>query len=150
MDKPPEPARVLIVDDDPTQVDLHREILAMAGYRTETAASGAAAVARVRQDPPDLILLDVIMPDMDGLEVCQHQRGDARTAAVPILMVTGLDSPRNKERGLVTGAEDYVTKPVDPSDLLARIRAQVRVRRLRKALSASGGGVSRRIPRRRS
>lgn len=130
MDKPSEVTRILIVDDDREQRELLAEVLAAQGYRTEGLASGPEALGRARGDPPDLIVLDVAMPDMDGFEVCRHLKADARTAAVPIIFVTGLSALQDKEQGLLAGAEDYVTKPVDLADFLARVRALLRVRHL--------------------
>ncbi len=130
MEKPGEAHSILIVDDEPEQREMLAELLATEGYRAEGVASGPEALGRARRDPPDLIVLDVAMSDMDGFEVCRHLKADARTAAVPILFVSGLSALQDKEQGLLAGAEDYVTKPVDPTDFLARVRALLRVRHL--------------------
>ena len=130
MDKTPEATRILIVDDEREQRELFAELLGTQGYRTEAAASGPEALGRARRDPPDLIVLDVAMPDMNGFEVCRHLKADARTAAVPILFVTALNALEDKEAGLLAGGDDYVTKPAEPADLLARIQALLRVRHL--------------------
>ncbi len=130
MDKPTEAHCILIVDDEPEQREMLAELLATEGYRTEGVASGPEALGRARRDPPDLILLDVAMSDMDGFEVCRHLKADARTAAVPVLFVSALSALQDKEQGLLAGAEDYVTKPVDLTDFLARVRALLRVRHL--------------------
>ncbi len=130
MDTTRETSRILIVDDDPTNVELLQELFSVEDYRTEAAASGPEALGRARRDPPDLIILDVRMADMDGLEVCRHLKADARTAAVPVLMVTALDNPRDKEQGLAAGADDYVTKPFEPRDVLTRARSLIRVSHL--------------------
>jgi CheY-like chemotaxis protein len=134
MDKSPEATRILIVDDDPSNVELVAEILATAGYRTVTAGSGPEALRRARPEPPDLIVLDLRMPDMDGFEVCRHLKADARTAAVPILLVTGRAEPEDKERGVAAGGDDYVTKPLDARDFLARVRSLLRVCHLSQEL----------------
>jgi two-component system cell cycle response regulator len=134
MDKPPESTRVLIVEDDQTSAHLLEELLATEGYRTEVASGGPEALGRARRDPPDLILLDVRMPDMDGFEVCRHLKADARTAAVPVLMVTALDNSRDKEAGLNAGADDYVTKPINPVDVVTRVRSLIRVSHLNQEL----------------
>ncbi len=134
MEKAVEARRILIVDDEATSVELFTEILSAEGYRTEAARSGPEALGLARRDPPDLILLDVRMPDMDGFEVCRHLKADARTAAVPVLIVTALDSARDKEHGVAAGADDYVTKPVNPEDLRTRVRALIRVSHLSQEL----------------
>ena len=130
MEKPPEANRILIVDDDPALCEAIATLLATRGYRTEEAASGPEALGRARRDPPDLILLDVGLPEMDGFEVCRQLKADARTASVPVLMVTGLGDSRDMERGVAAGADDYVSKPVGSADLLARVHSLLRVRHL--------------------
>lgn len=130
MDQLPEAHRILIVEDDPSMREALGALLATRGYRTEEVASGADALGRARQDPPDLILLDVGLPDMDGYEVCRHLKADARTAGAPILMVTGLSDSRDMERGVASGADDFVSKPVGSADLLARVHSLLRVRHL--------------------
>ncbi len=100
MEKAPEGTRLLIVEDEPDQRQMRGEMLAIAGYRSEGVASGSEALARVREGPPDLILLDLNLLQMDGLEVCRHLKADARTASVPVIIVTGLDDLRHKEEGL--------------------------------------------------
>jgi len=134
MEKAPELTRILIVDDESVNVELMQALLESEGYGTETAFSGPEALGRARREPPDLIVLDLMMPDMDGFEVCRHLRADGRTAHVPILMVTGLTSTQDKEQGLAAGADDYVTKPVQRADLMARTRALLRVSHLSKEL----------------
>jgi two-component system cell cycle response regulator len=134
MDKSPETTRILIVDDDPRARHLLADILAIPGYRTEEAASGSEALASARQDPPDLVLLDLTMAQMDGMEVCRHLKADARCAHVPVLIVTGMDDMRHKEEGLAAGADDYITKPVIAKDFLARVRALLRVSHLSQQL----------------
>jgi two-component system cell cycle response regulator len=127
MDKAPEATRILIVDDEPPTVELLAEMLSVESYKIQAAASGPEALGLARRDPPDLVILDVRMPDMDGLEVCRHLKADARTGHVPILMVTGLTDVRDKEAGMAAGADDYVTKPVHRADLVARVRSLLRV-----------------------
>ena len=134
MDKAAEANRILIVEDDPTSAKLLEDLLATEGYRTEVAGGGLEALGLARRDPPSLILLDVRMPDMDGFEVCWHLKADARTAAVPVLMVTALDNSRDKEEGLNAGADDYVTKPINLVDVLTRVRSLIRVNDLNREL----------------
>ena len=127
MDKAPEATRILIVDDEPAAIELIADMLSADGYRIHTAASGPEALGLARREPPNLILLDVKMPDMDGLEVPAHLQADARTGHVPILFITGLTDVRDKEKAMAAGADDYVTKPVHRADLLARVRSLLRV-----------------------
>lgn len=134
MDKAPEATRILIVDDEPANVELLVDLLSAEGYRAESAGGGGEALSRARENPPDLIVLDVLMPGMDGFAVCQQLKADVRTAPIPILLVTGLDSMRDKERGLAAGADDYVTKPVVPADVITRVRSLLRVSHLSQEL----------------
>lgn len=126
MEKVPGTIRILIVDNEPESTEL-QAILSPEGYRTETSADGPEAVARARRNPPDLIVLAMRTPDMDGLEVCRQLKADARTGHVPILLFTGPGSIRDKEEGLTAGADDYVTKPVDPLDVRMRVRSLIRI-----------------------
>ena len=126
--------RILIVDDETAHRNTLAELLSAEGFRTEEAASGPEALGLARRDPPDLILLDVRMPDMDGFEVCQQLKADGRTGHVPILLVTALDTQRDLEQGLAAGADDYVTKPVNPADVLARVCSIIRVSHLNQEL----------------
>ncbi len=134
MTKAPEQTRILVVEDEPSNAEIIEALLQTEGYRTDVAGDGPAALARARRNPPDLIVLDLIMPDMDGREVCRHVKADARTAHVPVLVVTGLTGLRDKEEALNAGADDDITKPVDPGDLWARIRSLLRVRHLSREL----------------
>jgi two-component system, sensor histidine kinase and response regulator len=123
-----QPARVLIVDDEPHNRQLLEVMLAPAGYLLQTAASGEEALAIVAQHPPDLILLDVMMPGMDGHEVTAAIKGNPATRNVPIIIVTALDEHQVRMRGLDAGAEDFLTKPVDRAELSARVRNLVRLK----------------------
>jgi two-component system response regulator MprA len=118
------PTRVLVVDDDPKILSLLRRGLSFAGYAVDTAADGAAALAAARDRPPDVVVLDVLLPGLDGLEVCRRLRlGDA---TLPILMLTARDRIPDRVAGLDTGADDYLVKPFDFDELLARLRALLR------------------------
>lgn len=128
------PETILIVDDDAANRELLEAILTEAGYRVEQADGGAAALTRAGVAPPDLILLDLRMPGMSGFEVCQQLKRDATTGAVPIIVVTALGEITHKEAALTSGADDFVTKPVDTEDLRARVGAMLKVRRIRQDL----------------
>ncbi|HVO89108.1 MAG TPA: ATPase, T2SS/T4P/T4SS family [Casimicrobiaceae bacterium] len=114
----------LVVDDEPDFRDLVALSLERSdlGIKVEVASSGAAAIQRAQDRPPDLILLDVMMPEMDGFAVCERLRANVRTAFVPILMLTALDDPRNRARGFLAGTDDYLGKPFDRAELVARVR----------------------------
>jgi putative two-component system response regulator len=124
------PAQILVVDDDPTIVELLRRMLLREGYTVLTASDGREALDRVAETMPDLILLDVTMPRMDGFAVCRSLKDDERTALIPITMLTGLDDMEHRLRGIEAGADDFLTKPLDQVTLRARIRAQLRLKRL--------------------
>lgn len=123
-------ARVLIVDDDPAVTSLLRRAIAYEGYEVATAASGDEALAAAYEQPPDLVVLDVMLPGIDGMEVCRRLRmGDPN---LPILMLTARDEERSEIQGLGVGADDYVTKPFSIEVLVARIRSLLRRTRTRQ------------------
>jgi len=124
-----ERGRVLIVEDEPDQQELLRYNLAREGYDVRTAEDGRQALAMIRDDPPDLIVLDLMLPGVDGLEVCRKVRNEPATSGVPIVMLTAKSEDSDVVTGLELGADDYVTKPYSPRVLLARVRAVLRTRR---------------------
>jgi len=117
-------AHILVVDDDPRITDLLRRVLAYEGYSVAIAADGNEALNRTLERPPDLIVLDIMLPGIDGLQVAQRLRmaGDN----VPILMLTARDAVADRVKGLETGADDYLVKPFAPDELVARIKALLR------------------------
>ncbi|MDQ6659396.1 MAG: response regulator transcription factor [Chloroflexota bacterium] len=117
-------AHILVVDDDPRITDLLRRILAYEGYSVAVAASGDIALMRTLEHVPDLILLDIMLPGIDGLEVARRLR--AAGDNVPILMLTARDSIKDRVKGLETGADDYLVKPFANEELLARVKAILR------------------------
>jgi two-component system, OmpR family, alkaline phosphatase synthesis response regulator PhoP len=118
--------RLLLVDDEPDLLDLLRYTLQQAGFDVETARDGAEALTLARTSPPELIVLDVMMPGMSGLEVCQAIRSDPGMREIPILMLTARSAEPDEMQGLEAGADDYVAKPVSPRLLVSRIRALMR------------------------
>ncbi len=130
----PLPARILIVDDHEDNVELLKARLEAWGYRTDTAHDGAEALQCVDQSPPDLILLDVMMPRIDGMEVARRVKGSPTLPFIPIIMQTALDSTEDKVEGLEAGADDYITKPIDFAELQARLRSMLRIKRLQEEL----------------
>jgi PleD family two-component response regulator len=129
-----EAARILIVDDHEDNVELLRARLESWGYTTETATNGAEALRKVEEAPPDLILLDVMMPEIDGIEVARRIKGNESLPFIPIIMQTALDSTENKVEGLEAGADDYITNPIDFAELKARLTSMLRIKRLQEEL----------------
>jgi DNA-binding response OmpR family regulator len=124
--------RILVVEDDRDIADLLIHYIDKAGWEGQTASSGAEALAAARAAPFDCVVLDLMLPGMDGLQVCRALRADAATAALPIIMLTARADETDRIRGLEIGADDYVTKPFSPGEVMARIRAVMR-RTLRTA-----------------
>lgn len=120
-------SKILVVDDEPDAVELIAFNLRAAGYVVKTADDGAGAVKLARDWTPDLILLDVMIPEMDGLEVCKVLRADPNTVSIPIVMLTARAGEVDRVLGLELGANDYVTKPFSPRELLLRVRNLLRM-----------------------
>jgi len=129
-----EPSRVLIVDDHEDNVELLRARLEAWGYATDTAGDGAEALRKIHESPPDLVLLDVMMPKIDGIEVARRVKGNDQLPFIPIIMQTALDATENKVQGLEAGADDYITKPIDFAELKARLTSMLRIKRLQEQL----------------
>ncbi|MBO9513832.1 MAG: response regulator [Variovorax sp.] len=123
-------AHILVVDDVPSNVKLLTDILSARGYRTTTATSGEQAMASLATDPPDLVLLDVMMPGMNGYDVCRAIRADPAFAVLPVVLVTALDPERERVNGLNAGADDFLSKPIHQAELMARVRSLLRVKTL--------------------
>jgi DNA-binding response OmpR family regulator len=118
--------KILVVDDEPILVETIDYNLKQAGYQVITVADGASALEAARRETPDLIILDIMLPEMDGLEVCRQLRRESNTATTPIMMLTAKGDEIDKVVGLEVGADDYVTKPFGRRELLARVRALLR------------------------
>ncbi len=123
-------ARVLVVDDILSNVKLLEAKLTAEYFEVVTAFSGQEALERIEEHEPDIVLLDVMMPGMDGFEVCRRIKHNPRTAHVPVVMVTALDQPSDRVMGLEAGADDFLTKPVDDAALFARVRSLVRLKKM--------------------
>jgi DNA-binding response OmpR family regulator len=119
-------SRVLVVEDDKDIAELIAHYLQRAGHAVEIAASGTLGLRRVKEAPPDLLLLDLMLPGIDGLLICQTLRSDPATAAIPIIMLTARGEEAERITGLELGADDYVTKPFSPRELTARVAALLR------------------------
>ena len=118
--------KILVVDDEQILVDTIAYNLQQAGYQVTTAADGASALEAAHRETPDLVILDIMLPEMDGLEVCRLLRRENNTATIPIMMLTAKGDEIDKVVGLEVGADDYVTKPFGRRELLARVRALLR------------------------
>ncbi|MFJ7204769.1 response regulator transcription factor [Streptomyces sp. NPDC098789] len=123
MSMEPPPARILVVDDDPTVAEVVSGYLHRAGYAVEQAADGPAALARAERNRPDLVVLDLMLPGIDGLEVCRRLRA---TGPVPVIMLTARGDEDERIAGLEVGADDYVTKPFSPRELVLRVTSVLR------------------------
>jgi len=117
---------ILIVEDDPDISDLIAHYLQRAGHEVSRLTSGSEVMPRLRSSPPDLVILDLMLPGMDGLLVCQAMRADTATAAIPIIMLTARGDEADRIAGLELGADDYVTKPFSAKELVARVAARLR------------------------
>jgi serine phosphatase RsbU (regulator of sigma subunit) len=124
------PPLILIVDDNPANVDILQARLAANNYEIITASDGEAGLAMARDHRPDLILLDIMMPKMDGLEVCRHLRADSSLPFMPIIMVTAKADSKDVVAGLEAGGDEYLTKPVDHAALVARVKSMLRIKSL--------------------
>ncbi len=129
------PRKILVVDDTPQNVKLLADLLAAKGYAVSTAKSGTEALAQVDAERPDLVLLDVVMPEMSGYEVCRKLRGNPATAMLPIVMVTALDPAQERVKGIEAGADDFLTKPINQPELLARVKSLLRIKLLHDELA---------------
>lgn len=131
---PEQPGRILVVDDHPDNVEIINVRLSSRGFIIDTASNGEEALQKVHENPPHLILLDVMMPLMDGYEVSRRIKNDPDLPFIPIILVTARDSTQDKVDGLDAGADDYLTKPVNFPELEARVRSMLRIKRLQDEL----------------
>ena len=131
---PPQPGTILVVDDNPTNIQVLFDVLSEMGYRVAIAKSGEAALQRLQSYHPDIILLDVMMPGIDGFETCQRLKADPATCNIPVIFMTALSDSVDKVKGLSLGAVDYITKPIQHEEALARIRVHLQLSHTQKKL----------------
>jgi adenylate cyclase len=125
-----DPAKILVVDDTANNVKLLKDLLTMRGYAVVTASSGVEGLEQIEKERPDLVLLDVMMPGMNGYDVCRRIRENPATGVLPVMMVTALDPGQERIKGLEAGADDFLTKPINQPELLARVRSLLRIKEL--------------------
>ena len=122
--------RILVVDDTPQNVKLFADLLTAKGYEVTTAANGEQALESIARQPPDLVLLDIMMPGINGYEVCRRIRENPATALLPVVLATSLDPNQERVRGIEAGADDFLPKPVNQAELFARVKSLLRIKGL--------------------
>ena len=125
-----EAGRILLVDDDATNLDVLRETLAGPSYRLFVARSGEDALKVARRAKPLIILLDIVMPGIDGYETCRRLKDDPETCDAAVIFLSALSDPKEKDRGVAAGAVDFITKPVQAEEVIARVNTHLRIQRL--------------------
>jgi adenylate cyclase len=135
-------ASILVVDDQAPNRKLLADLLMVHGYAVDVAASGRQALAKIRSARPDLVLLDVVMPDLSGYEVCRILRADPATGILPVVMVTALDPTAERIKGLEAGADDFLTKPINAPELLARVRSLLRIKTFHDTVQAQASELT--------
>lgn len=140
-----DPARILVVDDVPDNVEILRMRLSALGYEVDEANDGEQALAKISETLPDLVLLDIMMPKIDGLEVVRRVKADASLPFIPVILVTAKASPKDIVAGLDAGGDDYLTKPIDHGSLVARVRAMLRIKALHDEVQALNKGLEAKV-----
>ena len=136
------PARILVVDDTPANVKLLVDVLAAKGYEVSAATNGADALAMIAAAPPDLVLLDIMMPGLSGYEVCKRLRADPATALLPVVLCTSLDATQERVNGIEAGADDFLTKPINRPELFARVKSLLRIKALQDEVKAQAAQIA--------
>ena len=138
-------AKVLVVDDTAANVKLLADLLAYKGYEVVTAASGEEGLRKLAEQRPDIVLLDIMMPGMNGYEVCRAIRADPKHAVLPVVMVTSLDPTQERIKGLEAGADDFLTKPINQPELIARVKSLLRIKALYDQLTDLNSNLEKRV-----
>ncbi|MBO9999144.1 MAG: response regulator [Cyanobacteria bacterium SID2] len=138
-------ATLLLIDDRPENLRLLSRMLARKGYETRSVTTGKMGLVVAEADPPDLILLDISMPEMDGFEVCQHLKANSSTAGIPVIFISALDDVMDKVKAFSSGGVDYISKPFQFAEVLARIENQLKLKRLQAQLEAQNAQLQREI-----
>ncbi len=138
---PKNPGRILIVDDDADARDILSRLLATHGYSCVTAESGPRMLEILKSDVIDVILLDVMMPGMDGLQVCEKLREDERLRSIPVILLTARDDLATRAQGMALGVSEYLTKPINRVELFSRIRAQLHSREVGRQLEQTAASL---------
>jgi adenylate cyclase len=137
--------RILVVDDTPINVTLLSDLLKAKGYAVVSAASGSDALEKIDREAPDLVLLDIMMPGMTGYDVCRKLRVNPATSLLPVIMVTALDPAQERVKGLEAGADDFLSKPINQAELLARVRSLLRIKQLHDDLALLNRSLEQRV-----
>lgn len=136
---------VLLIDDEPHNLDMFSNMLGLHGFQTITAENGETGLELARSSAPDVILLDVLMPGIDGLEVCRRLKASPATLYIPVVLITALRGARERTRGVEAGADEFISKPFDNVELITRVRALARTKRLYDELRASNRELEQRV-----
>jgi PleD family two-component response regulator len=136
MDTNIQRGKILIVDDTPSMIYMVKTVLEKEGYEIIVATTGEKGITRAEKTEPDLILLDVLMPGMDGFETCRRLKAEERTREIPVIFMTGLSAIETKVAGFEAGGVDYVTKPIESRELLVRVRTHLTLSSMHRQLKA--------------
>ena len=137
-----QPPKILVVDDTPANVKLLVDVLAAKGYAASAATHGEEALAMIAREQPDLVLLDIMMPGLSGYEVCRRIRADPQTALLPVVLCTSLDPQQERINGIEAGADDFVSKPINRPELLARVKSLLRIKSLQDEVKAQAAQIA--------
>jgi class 3 adenylate cyclase/CheY-like chemotaxis protein len=136
------PARILVVDDTPANVKLLVDLLTAKGYQPIAASSGEEALVRIGVQPPDLVLLDIMMPGLSGYDVCRRIRATEATALLPVVLCTSLDPKQERINGIEAGADDFIPKPINQQELFARVKSLLRIKALQDEVKAQAAQLA--------
>ncbi|HEX2200039.1 MAG TPA: response regulator [Burkholderiales bacterium] len=137
--------RILVVDDQRANVEMLAGVLTARGYEVLTATDGESALEQVRREPPDIVVSDILMPQMDGYELCRRLRSEPATTLLPVILVTSLDPLQERVNGIEAGADDFLSKPVNWDELFARVRSLLRIKRLQDEVKAWNAKLEERV-----